>query len=72
VQSALATPLGRIALFGSTLAFFWHFCGGTRHLAWDAVFGFELRVIYASGWAVVAASVALTMAAWIAALFVAW
>ena len=72
VQSALATTLGRVALFGSILAFFWHFCGGIRHLAWDAGYGFELRAIYASGWAVAAASVALTLAAWIAALFVTW
>ncbi len=69
-QDALSSPLGRIAQFVSTFAFFLHFCGGVRHLAWDAVYGFELRAIYASGWAVVAASVGLTLAAWIAALFV--
>lgn len=72
VQGALASPLGRIALFGSTFAFVLHFCGGIRHLAWDAGYGFELRAIYASGWAVAAASVALTLAAWIATLFVTW
>jgi succinate dehydrogenase / fumarate reductase cytochrome b subunit len=70
VRGALASLLGRIALFASTFAFFLHFCGGIRHLAWDAGYGFELRAIYASGWAVVAASVALTVAVWIAALFV--
>jgi len=70
VQSALASPLGRIALFGSTFAFFLHFCGGVRHLAWDAGYGFELRAIYASGWTVVAVSVALTLTTWIA--FVTW
>ena len=69
-QRVLASPLGRIGLFGITFAFFLHLCGGIRHLAWDVGYGFELRAIYASGWAVVAASAALTLSTWIAALFV--
>jgi len=48
-----------------------HLCGGIRHLVWDTVHGFELRSIYISGWAVVAASVVLSALAWIASLFVA-
>jgi succinate dehydrogenase / fumarate reductase cytochrome b subunit len=66
VQSAFASWIGRIALFGATFAFFLHLCGGIRHLVWDTVHGFELRSIYISGWAVVAASVVLTVAAWVA------
>lgn len=68
VQVALGSWIGQSVLFGATFAFFMHLCGGIRHLAWDAGYGFELRAIYASGWAVVAASVVLTVAAWIAAL----
>ncbi len=71
VQGAIASWLGQIVLFGATFAFFLHLCGGIRHLVWDTVHGFELQSIYASGWAVVAASVALTVAAWVASLFVA-
>ena len=71
VQGVIASWLGQVMLFGATFAFFLHLCGGIRHLVWDTVHGFELRSIYASGWAVVAASVALTVAAWIASLFVA-
>jgi succinate dehydrogenase / fumarate reductase, cytochrome b subunit len=71
VQGVLASTIGQTVLFGATFAFFLHLCGGIRHLAWDAGYGFELRAIYASGWAVVAASVVLTAAAWIAALFMA-
>jgi succinate dehydrogenase / fumarate reductase cytochrome b subunit len=71
VQGAIASWLGRIVLFGATFAFFLHLCGGIRHLVWDTVHGFELRSIYTSGWAVVAASVVLTVAAWVASLFVA-
>jgi succinate dehydrogenase / fumarate reductase cytochrome b subunit len=66
-QAAMASAPGRILLLAATFAFFLHLCGGIRHLAWDAGYGFELRAIYASGWAAVAASVALTAATWVAA-----
>lgn len=56
---------GQILLVGGIFAFFLHLCGGIRHLFWDAGRGFELRTIYASGWAVVAVSVTLTAIAWI-------
>jgi succinate dehydrogenase / fumarate reductase, cytochrome b subunit len=65
VQGAIASWVGRIVLFGATFAFFLHLCGGIRHLVWDAVYGFELRAIYISGWSVVVASVVLTIAAWV-------
>jgi succinate dehydrogenase / fumarate reductase cytochrome b subunit len=68
VQGAVASWIGRILLFGATFAFFLHLCGGVRHLVWDTVHGFELRSIYMSGWAVVAAGVALTVAAWVVGL----
>jgi len=66
VQAAIASRIGRIVLIGATFAFFLHLCGGIRHLIWDTVHGFELRSIYISGWTVLAASVALTVAAWVA------
>ncbi len=55
---------GQILLFGCTFCFFLHLCGGMRHLAWDAGYGFDLGAIYASGWAVVAVSMALTVLTW--------
>jgi succinate dehydrogenase / fumarate reductase cytochrome b subunit len=66
VQEVIGSWIGRIVLFGATFAFFLHLCGGIRHLIWDTVHGFELRSIYISGWAVVAASVVLAVAAWVA------
>ena len=66
MRAAIASWIGRIVLFGATFAFFLHLCGGIRHLIWDTVHGFELRSIYISGWSVVAASVMLTVAAWVA------
>jgi succinate dehydrogenase / fumarate reductase cytochrome b subunit len=71
VQSAIASWIGQIVLFGCTFAFFLHLCGGIRHLLWDAGYGFALRSIYAWGWAVVAASLTLTVAARVASLLIA-
>lgn len=65
LDTAAASPVGRALLVIATFAFFLHLCGGIRHLFWDAVAGFELRSIYASGWVAVAASVVLTVAAWL-------
>jgi succinate dehydrogenase / fumarate reductase, cytochrome b subunit len=70
VQTALASWIGQVILFGCTFAFFLHFFGGIRHLVWDTVHGFELRTIYMSGWIVVAASIAMTVAAWIARFYI--
>jgi succinate dehydrogenase / fumarate reductase cytochrome b subunit len=71
VQSVVTSWAGRIVLFGFTFAFFMHLCGGIRHLVWDTVHGFDLRSIYISGWAVVAGSVALTLATWAISLLLA-
>jgi len=60
----LSVP-GRVVLFLATLAVFYHLCNGIRHLIWDSVHAFELRSIYAGGWAVVAASLILTSALWL-------
>lgn len=61
----LASWLGLLLLLGWTFSLFFHLCNGSRHLFWDAGFGFELQTIYASGWAVVTISIGLTLAAWI-------
>ena len=63
VHLALGSWLGRLLLFAWTFSFFFHLCNGIRHLFWDAGLGFELRNAYASGKAVVAASVVLTFVA---------
>jgi succinate dehydrogenase / fumarate reductase cytochrome b subunit len=53
-----------VILLGFTWAFFYHLCNGIRHLAWDAGWGFDLKTMTRSGYAVVAASAALTLLAW--------
>jgi len=63
-HAALNSWAGQGLLFLWTLCTFYHLCNGIRHLAWDAGYGFELPAAYASGWAVIAATVALTALAW--------
>lgn len=70
IRGALGSFPGQIVLFAFTFAFFLHLCGGIRHLIWDTVHGFELRAIYLSGWTVVAASAALTVATWVVSFHV--
>jgi succinate dehydrogenase / fumarate reductase, cytochrome b subunit len=65
-QWFFASWLGLLLLLGWTLAFFFHLLNGIRHLFWDAGMGFDLRATYASGWAVVAGSIVLTIIAFAA------
>ena len=68
VQGFCGSPLGRLLLLGWTFSLFFHLANGIRHLAWDAGYGFGLKATYASGWTVLAASIALTLIAWGAGL----
>ena len=70
-QAVLGSWFGRLVLFALTFSLFFHFCNGIRHLAWDAGWGFEMNRLRATGWLVVAASVLLTLASWLAAYAVA-
>ena len=61
----LASPIGVLLLLAWSVAFFYHLCNGVRHLAWDAGRGFELRNANRSSYAVLAATVVLTILAWL-------
>lgn len=65
ILNFMRSPIGLLLLFGWTFSISFHLCNGIRHLFWDAVRGFELRTIYASGWTVVATSLVLTVGLWI-------
>jgi len=65
VQYFLGSIIGRLLLLGFTWALFYHLCNGIRHLAWDTGWGFDLPTMEKTGWAVVVASFALTLVAWI-------
>ena len=63
-QQLFASWFGRIVLLGFSFALFFHLCNGIRHLFWDVGLGFELKTAYASGTAVVIASISMTVLAW--------
>ena len=64
VQGFLGSIIGRLMLFGWTLALFYHLSNGIRHLFWDAGYGLELKSAYASGWLVLLSAAVLTLVAW--------
>jgi succinate dehydrogenase / fumarate reductase cytochrome b subunit len=65
LQSFNGSPIGRLLLFGWSVAFFYHLLNGIRHLAWDAGWGFELPAAYKTGYAVLIGTAVLTLAAWV-------
>lgn len=62
----IGSPVGLLMLFGWTLALWYHFCNGIRHLCWDFGYGFELPTAHASGMATIIGAVALTVLTWVA------
>ncbi len=62
--ACLASPVGKIFLFGFSLALVYHLLNGVRHLLWDAGIGFEIPEFYASGWTVAILTVLLTASIW--------
>jgi succinate dehydrogenase / fumarate reductase, cytochrome b subunit len=58
------TIIGKLFLFGWTLAFYYHLGNGIRHLNWDIGKGFELSEVLASGRVVIAFALAMTVFTW--------
>ncbi|MEM7545469.1 MAG: succinate dehydrogenase, cytochrome b556 subunit [Pseudomonadota bacterium] len=61
VDGMLSSVLGALVLIASAFAFFYHFCNGIRHMWWDIGNGFEMEKVTASGIAVCAGSVIMTV-----------
>lgn len=66
--ACLASPLGKLFLFGFSLALVYHLLNGIRHLLWDAGWGFDIPDVYRSGYTVAVLTVVLTALIWFAAL----
>jgi succinate dehydrogenase / fumarate reductase cytochrome b subunit len=65
-RGVIGSFIGRLFLFGWSFALFYHLCNGIRHMLWDLGYCLELPALYRSGWVMLAAAVALTLASWIA------
>jgi succinate dehydrogenase / fumarate reductase cytochrome b subunit len=64
----LASPLGRLVLFGLTVALFYHLANGIRHLTWDAGKGFAVKTANFSGVLVIAFALVASAVVWFIAL----
>lgn len=64
VQAVMSSIMGRILMFGWTLAFFYHFANGIRHLMWDTGSGFEMKQVNSSGIIVLIFTALTTAASW--------
>ncbi|MFK7867002.1 MAG: succinate dehydrogenase, cytochrome b556 subunit [Alphaproteobacteria bacterium] len=62
--------VGRLVLLAVSFAFFYHLANGLRHLAWDLGKGLALDKAKASGNAVMAGAILLTIAAWAIAYYI--
>ncbi len=65
-QGVLGHWLGRLFLFGWTLALFFHLCNGIRHLFWDTGKGLAIEQVNWSGWVVLITTIVLTLLSWLA------
>lgn len=63
-RACLGSIPAKLLLGGWSFSFYFHLCNGIRHLLWDVGIGFELRTVYASGYAVIAASLLMTALSW--------
>ena len=64
----IGSPLGLLLLFGWSVALFYHFCNGIRHLLWDIGKNFELSQTATANWIVVGGTIALTAVTWLSIL----
>ena len=66
VSAFLGSWIGYVLLFGWSVALYYHLCNGIRHLFWDIGRGFELAQAHRANGIVIAGTVLLTAATWIA------
>jgi succinate dehydrogenase / fumarate reductase cytochrome b subunit len=58
MRDALSSGLGQVVLILSLFCLFYHLFNGIRHLVWDTGRALDIRSAYATGWAVLAATLA--------------
>ena len=64
-QQFVSHPIGKLVLFGYSLALFYHACNGIRHLFWDAVIGLDIPSIYRTGYLTIFLAILFTLTFWL-------
>ena len=64
----LGSLIGRVVLFGVTVALFFHMANGVRHFAWDLGRGFAPKTADATAWGSFAFAIVAAVALWTVAL----
>lgn len=67
LEDLMLSFLGRLVLFGFTLAAAYHFANGVRHLIWDAGAGFEPKTATAASVFILLFTALAALAVWAAA-----
>ena len=67
-QGFIGSWLGKLLLLGWSFSLFFHLVNGIRHLVWDTGHGYSIKAMNSSSWVIVAASVVLTVIAWVGGL----
>ena len=58
------TLIGKLMLFGWSVALFFHLCNGIRHLIWDTGRMFKIEHVYLGGYFVLLATAVMTVWLW--------
>jgi succinate dehydrogenase / fumarate reductase cytochrome b subunit len=67
-MALLASPLGRLVLFGLTLALFFHLANGIRHLVWDSAKGLDIKTANWTSVLIIAFAIAASLVVWAIAM----
>ncbi|MBP6751037.1 MAG: succinate dehydrogenase, cytochrome b556 subunit [Xanthomonadaceae bacterium] len=68
VAGAMGSLPGKLALFVFSLALVYHLLNGIRHLLWDSGWGYEIPMVYRSGYVVAGLTAVVTAGIWFVAL----
>ncbi len=61
LQTHLTNWYGQCLVYAFVFSLYFHLCNGIRHLFWDVGLGLDIDTTYKSGYAVVAATIILTL-----------
>ncbi len=66
-QNFAKSILGKLMIFGWSVAIFYHLSNGIRHFLWDMGYLFVLKNAYRAGYLVLLSTAVLTAGAWVCA-----